>query len=148
VAIEVEVFSSHRAIVTDSGKFVQQDLYRDYSSNDSTEWSNIWTGKWSLIGVTMHLDLALDERTCAHQKKWNNSPAEFLPCSVVSKELHLMCSAETLSVEQQAGQAWRCSLAAKADLAFTPSQWVLGRASCVRVVSVHSDESYAECSSR
>jgi hypothetical protein len=42
---------------------------------------------------------------------------------------------------------WTCSPAETADLAETPSRWVLGKSSCVQVAAGRHGYSYQRCSS-
>jgi hypothetical protein len=153
VKLAVELSSSSKALVTESGTRSEHNLYRDYSSDDTTKWLNIWQGTWSLAGDVMRLSLTLQDRKCTHQKKWSDAAPETLPCGTVSKHLALSCTLSQVTPEGASGPSsagasvpvWICSPSAPAELADLPSRWVLGKASCIKVLAGHKGFTYQRC---
>ncbi len=153
VQLSVEVFSSHKVLVSESGSRSEHNLYRNYSSDESTKWSSIWQGRWSLNGEQMELDLQLWNRQCTHQKKWSDAAAETLPCEAVSKHLAVSCTLSQVVIGDAGGPSavrgsvpvWICTPSDSAELADLPSRWVLGKASCVKVLAGHREVSYQRC---
>lgn len=153
IQLEVEVFSSNKVLVSESGSRSEHNLYRDYSSDESTKWFNIWQGKWSFSGEKLELELTLKDRKCTHQKKWSDAAAETLPCEAVSKQLAVSCTLSQVMTEDASGSSvvrglvpvWICEPSAPAELADLPSRWVLGKASCVKVLPGHRGFSYQRC---
>lgn len=101
----------------------------------------------------MRLELSLHDRKCTHQKKRSDTTSQTLPCGAVSKQLALSCKIEQITTEDLSGPSpvratvavWVCSPSAPADLADTPSRWVLGKASCVKVLAGRSGLRYQKC---
>lgn len=153
VAIEVEVFSSRRVIVSERGNRAENNLHRTYRSEDVTKWSQIWQGTWSVDGDTMQLVLTLHNRQCSHEKKWSDAAPQRLPCAAMSPKLTLTCSIDQVTLAERSGAAavrapvpvWSCTPAEPAELADTPSRWVLGKASCVKVVGGRRGLGYQMC---
>ena len=153
VKIEVEVFSSKRVLVTDSGSRSEHNLYPSYSTDDSTTWVNLWQGTWSFTGDLMKIELTLHDRKCTRQKKMSDAAAQTLPCGAVSKQLALSCKLAQVTIQDLSGAAplstavpvWTCLPTAPADLADTPVSWVLGKASCVKVLAGPSGLDYQKC---
>ena len=154
IKLSVELSSPDKVLVTESGARSEHNLYRDYSSDDSTKWLNVWQGTWSLAGDVMRLSLTLKDRKCMHQKKWSDAAPEALQCGTVSKHLGLSCTLSQVTPEGASGPTsagatiavWSCSLSATAELADLPSHWVLGKASCIKVLAGHRGFTYQRCS--
>lgn len=146
VRVEVQVFSSQRALVSDSGTRREHNLYSNYWSQDTTTWSNLWRGSWSITGDTMQLELTLTGRQCSHKKTWSDAAPQTLPCQEVAKQLQLLCQLESVKAERGVTlPAWVCSPMESTDLGETPSRWVLGKASCVKVIAGRHGPTYERC---
>lgn len=158
VRIQVEVSSSRKVSVLDSGT-ASQHIYNKFggireSTQESAKWSNTWSGTASLSGEVMTLDLKLASRQCTYEKATDKQPAKPLPCEKVSEQLRLVCKMEQVPLAGQTGKpqgsvtapAWVCEPEGQVSLFGTPSRWVLGRESCVRVIAeTRFTEHYERC---
>ena len=135
ITIEVEVFSSWKAIVSETGKRSANNLYKTYSIEDTTTWSNIWTGTWSLSGDTMKLALSQYKHACEHAKSYSDHPGKTItPCDPVDTQIEMTCALVEVALETKAKvRTWTCTPIGTPKLGETPSRWVLGKASCVQL---------------
>jgi hypothetical protein len=138
IAITVKLFDRGKLSVTDDGEEVDHNLYRDYSTTETTTWANRWVGKWSLANGALALELVLDKRTCTKAKDHGDGKRDKVPCDAVDRSVKLACKTVLVAVEDDAGKrskvaAWQCTT--DGELAETPATWTLGKRVCVRVAS-------------
>ena len=135
IGITVKLLDGGKATASDDGSIVENNLYRDYYTTETTAWSNRWRGTWTLAKGTLVLELALDKRTCTKTKEHSDAKAEQLTCDAVDRAVKFQCTTTLVAVEDDAGKrtkvaTWQCTT--DAELADTPATWTLGKRICVR----------------
>lgn len=154
--IRVELQPSLRVVVTDSGSYLDHNMYSrpgGFPSNhdDRIKWRNVWLGTWFQQGDQLLLSLLLKSRECKHEEQWNDEPPKPHRCRDVSPQLNLTCKADTVTTDdlskppQVPVAVWTCTPAGTAKLADTPSRWVLGKQGCVQVVAGYGPVRYRGC---
>ena len=48
-----------------SGERYENNLYRDYSTQDESTWQQRYTGRYSYVGAQLRLELELADRRCS-----------------------------------------------------------------------------------
>lgn len=153
VKLELELQDGHRLKATDTGTSAHHNLYSTYSKTETWAWTNTWSGTWAMRGSSLRLDLVLGTRTCTRTKRYSDAAPQTLACEPIAKQVQLACTTEQISVDEGTGAApkvvqhaaWRCAPAAAADLAPTPSIWVLGKASCLQTLGGRGGPSFRRC---
>lgn len=123
------------------GERRENNLYRERTTQDEAEWRQAYSGHYSYDGPTLRLELERGERRCTHRKTENSQPpGQTLPCAPVSSRLRLECASQTLTLDdveanQPAGSrtqdAWRCTLAAGAQIGDSALPWIFGKGTCI-----------------
>lgn len=167
IRIEVELGAAGRLKATAVGTDSDHNLYETFSTTEESKWTNAWSGSWSLGGGALSLSLSLDSRTCTRTKAMTGAPTKTLPCPQVSKLVRFSCTTEQVRLEElvappgpaagsgaTAGaavrkvtthEAWRCTADSSGALGETPASWLLGKATCLRIVGGHGPLSYQRC---
>jgi hypothetical protein len=160
VRISVELLDGNRLRAEDRGKYAEHNLFRNYSTNEETEWANRWSGTWTRTkdGDSLRIDLRLEDRKCKKTKTASGVAPEKLPCEAVSPKIRMECSSVQIEVEGWTGApsapvrktekvaAWSCTPADSADFADTPSRWVFGKSVCLKVSGGRGPRVYSRCS--
>lgn len=142
IDITVKLLDGGKLTASDDGSVSENNLYRDYSTTETTTWSNRWRGTWKLDSGTLALALVLDKRTCSKAKEHSDARAEQLACDAVDRAVKMQCTTALVAVEDGAGKrtktaVWRCS--SDNELADTPAGWTLGKRVCVRTSAFRGD---------
>jgi hypothetical protein len=153
IKIDLDLQAGGKLRVADTGTSSEHNLYETYSTTEESSWTNTWKGTWATRGSTLELQLVLDARTCTRTKTATGAAPQTLPCANVSKQVQLTCTTEQITVDASAGAArkptqhaaWRCTPAAAADLAETPSIWVLGKSTCLQTTGGRGGPLYQRC---
>jgi hypothetical protein len=136
VTIAVEVFSSGKVIVTDTGTRKEHDLYDSYSTDRVTTWTTIWDGKWKLAGRMLTLDLAPRSQKCKREKKYSDAAPQSEPCRPIDKQVTITCGLGKVELAGKPAKqvdAWSCAFASTLQIGETQRSWTLGNASCLQV---------------
>lgn len=139
VRLHFTLLPDHRLVGEEIGERYENNLFRDYSTQDETQWQQRYTGRYSYVGAQLRLDLELVDRRCSHRRTRNSQPpGEVLPCAPVSLRLRIDCDSERLVLTPRNAAptaapgstqaAWRCHLAEAGELADSPLPWVFGKA--------------------
>lgn len=149
IRITVDFQADQKLAAVAKGTRGEHNLYADgpggsYNTDDTTTWTTRWSGTWAIASDELTLDLVLTDHTCKHTKITTGGTPEVLPCEVASKQAHLTCTSEQLTLEEVAQPtkarqvaAWRCDVKDGTELAESPSQWVLGKVTCIETLGGH-----------
>lgn len=144
LVITVDRLASKSLTAVATGTYREHNLYSDagYSSDEETTWMTTWTGRWQISGQTMTLDLVLTEQQCKKIKTWSGQPPQAVPCRAASKQTQLVCTTEQVLFSEDNATlpeqrpmsiaAWICRAPSLLELGETPSQWVLGKTTCLQ----------------
>lgn len=142
VRLQLRLFPDHRLRGEEVGERRENNLYRDRSTQDESQWRQTYSGRWSYVGSGLRLDLERGERRCTRRKTDNNQPpGETLSCASVSPTLRLDCQSERLQLSDPdapgaaAGahpqEAWRCVLASPSEVGDSVLPWIFGKGRCI-----------------
>jgi hypothetical protein len=157
IKLGLELLAGGKLKGADTGSISEHNLYETFSTTEATSWTNTWSGAWTIRGTAAQpelvLDLVLDARRCTRTKTTSGAAPEQLACEAVSKQIQLACTTEQIDVGDPAAPArkparegaWRCAPTGAADLADTPSTWVLGKSTCLQANGGRGGTSYQRC---
>jgi hypothetical protein len=147
IRITVDLQADQKLAAVAHGTRGEHNLYAggpgpSYNTDDATTWTTRWSGTWAIAGDELTLDLVLTDHTCKHTKTTTGGKPEVLSCEVASKQAQLTCTSEQLTLEDGSSKArqvaaWRCDAKDATELAESPSQWVLGKATCIETLGGH-----------
>lgn len=156
VRLQLRLSPDHRLHGEEIGERRENNLYRDRTTQDESQWRQSYSGRWSYVGAALRLDLERGERQCTRHKTENSQPpGETLPCAAVSPRLRLDCQPERLQLSDPdapaaAGRlqdAWRCVLASESQVGDSVLPWIFGKGRCIETIpSFHgAPASYRPC---
>jgi hypothetical protein len=149
IRITVDLQADKKLEAAATGTRGEHNLYAggpgpSYNTDETTTWTTRWNGTWAIAGDKLVLDLVLAEHKCSHTKTTAEQKPEVLPCDTASKQTQLVCTSAQIKLEDlarpnksQQVAAWRCNAKDSTDLAESPSQWVLGKTSCIETLGGH-----------
>jgi hypothetical protein len=158
IRITVDLLADKKLVAVAKGTRGEHNLYAggsgpSYNTDDETAWTTRWNGTWAIAGDQLTLDLVLVDHTCKHTKTTTGAEPEIVPCEVASKQAQLVCTSEQIQIDDATPPnkprrvaAWRCSAKDSGDLAESPSQWVLGKTTCIETLGGHmSHDAFRAC---
>lgn len=147
VRVTVNLKGKGKVTVEDRGTDRDHNLYKDYSTTETTAWTDRWSGTWAMAKGELRLELALDKRTCTKTKQHSDAQPEQLTCDAVDKAVTLTCVTETITMgldkKGKKVATWRC--ATESELADTPAVWTLGKSACLRAIQGMHGMVYEAC---
>jgi hypothetical protein len=146
--VRVELEAGYRATVTDIGFMKQHDLYPGHATDTERRWTHAWTGRWTMTGGGIQLDLALATTACSQTRASTGAARTSEPCPALTKQVQLACTNETFTLEDAARTrqlAWCCMPVGTAELGATRTPWILPKNRCIQVTGGKAGTKYLRC---
>jgi hypothetical protein len=148
--IAVDLLANDKIAITDAGTRNLHNLYKTYSSDDTTTWANVWIGTYKISGDVMHAELTLKDRKCSKTKSYSDAAGKTEPCDPIDKAIKLHCAFHEIPLQTDPGKPadapmlWSCQSDEK--LGETPMPWVFGGTPvCIEADAGRSGTSYRRC---
>lgn len=160
ITITVDLRADKKLEAVSTGTRKEHNLYAgggtSYNTDEETSWTTRWNGTWLVAGDKLQLDLVLVDHKCTSTKTTTDYKPEVLPCKVASKQTRLACASEDITLQDvtttatgkrpDKSAAWRCNAKTSTDLAESPSQWVLGKTTCLETIGGRmTGEGFRKC---
>ena len=162
--VSLSLHESGKARIEDDGKLKFSHLDKVYGyESKTTEWRNVWMGRWVLTDDVMVIDLDLSTRECEKiTGGLEGEGEEKQECPPIQKKVKLECRTRIITLDPllltlagvEAGEsdekrdAWVCHPKGKGtDMGGTPIPWIFGKDSCIEAGSGPSAmaRSYGPC---
>ena len=121
VRLHFTLLPDHRLVGEESGERYENNLFRDYSTQDESQWQQRYTGRWLYRRPAPPRSGARRSSLQPSPHPQQPAPGEVLPCAPVSPRLRIDCDSERLvltprdaaptAAPGRTQAAWRCHLA-------------------------------------